>query len=243
MAIGTPVSLGTNTSSTGAAFNISTGATTPSGALLICVMHYWDTTRPSDSSWTVSGGGLTWQQDAHLTDNDGTDDAVGTVWWSAPAPSGLASATSITITPTNVTGANAELLYCDGLETAAARTDSGSAHTNDETNTGTWTTGAGTLAASSALLVAGAMVDAAGASTIGATAPATELAEVNDATHGWRSSTNYLIASSSGSKTIDGTRSGGDFGCHAGWIAYIEPAGPPPPAPDIYVVSAAARLP
>lgn len=244
MAIGTPVSLGTNTSATGAAFNVTTGATTPSGALLVCVMHYWDTTRPSDSTWTVSGGGLTWQEDAHLKDNDGTDDAVGTVWWSAPAPSGLASATAITVTPTNVTGANAELCYVEGVELSAARTDAGSAHTNDETNAATWSTGAGTLAATSAALFAGAMIDASGASTIATDAPATELAEVNDATHGWRTSLSYLIASSSGSKTITGTRSGGDFGCHAGWIAYVEAAaGPPPSAPDLYVVSAAARMP
>lgn len=95
MAIGTPVSLGT-TADAGATdpYTLSTTATTPSGALIVLGTLTGQT--GASPTYSVNGGGLTWTEDKQQT---GTSGSVGWTYslWSAPAPSGLASSTTINL--------------------------------------------------------------------------------------------------------------------------------------------------
>ena len=94
MALGTPVTLGQTASATDAnSYSHSTSASASSGSLVVlCAM--W-ASASSAQTITVSGGSLTWTADKAQTGVKGSNN-FGCSIWSAPAPSGLASSTSLT---------------------------------------------------------------------------------------------------------------------------------------------------
>jgi hypothetical protein len=93
MAIGTPVSLGTTADAAASdPYTLSTTAVVPSGALVVMCVFTGNSTTPPTA--TVTGGGLTWTEDKQQTGTNGTARFLYSIW-SAPAPDGLASATTL----------------------------------------------------------------------------------------------------------------------------------------------------
>lgn len=220
MAIGTPVCIGTKNNSEANVNDIVTGAAVPSGALVILTVILYD--GGSSSISLNSTGGLTWTADAEMSVGSGYRLYI----FSAPAPSGLASSTTISVFQSDPYGVNMTLLYVEGVDTSGSRVDTNTT-LNDDANSDIWSTGSATTTNADTILIAPAMGDG-GTSAMATDSPATELSgsEQYDATNEWRSSVSYRIVSSTGTYTLSGTFTGiADWGGPAAWIAYKAASG------------------
>jgi hypothetical protein len=221
VAIGTPTSLGTPTTGTGLTLNLVTNTVAPSGALIIAV-GFWG--HSSDKTGTMSGGGLTWTTDHTNTYVFGYTFRVGI--FSAPAPSGLASSSTLTLTINAAhDGTMLSAFYCTGLDQSGTRED---ISTGTGAATAAWSSGSATTTNANDLIIGGSLIDSATTST--ATGSATELADWQLAGNSWSATSAYRIESSTGSKSLTGTW-GAAANHVAAFAAYKEAAGAGATAP------------
>lgn len=215
MAIGTPTSLGYAAATTaGPAYTHSTSAIVPSGALVIVVAS-WVHNGAVPPTSTITGGGLTWTKDF---ENGGTGGAAwGFAVHSAPAPSGLASATTLTLTLSDGSNylANISVLYVTGLDVSGSRVDVTDGQFRSSTTT-TWDTTAQATANANDLLIGGAYNDT--NSTSVPLDSANELFDFNDT--GGNHTTTWKIVAATGLQSLAGTWSGTAGVDISGFVAY-----------------------
>ena len=243
MAIGTPVSLGT-TADAGATdpYTLSTTAVVPAGALVVlCVATGNDTTPPT---FTVDGGGLTWTEDKAQAGSAGTPQWRYAVW-SAPAPAGLASSTTLNLDIGTGSGTTYSGLmvafYIEGVSLESDRVNmSDSAF--DTAPDGTWDSTASATTLDNTILIGLGFHDAAGTVTSTATGSATELHDI-ESTDNIAITTTYRIVSAASSYGATGTWSGGVATDGAIVVAYKSSEYDGPGDPDrAIIVTTSARL-
>lgn len=216
MAIGTPTSLGTpSTAGAGTSDAFTTSVTAPSDSLII-VVGTWG--HSSDRTGTLSGGGLTWTTDHTNLHSFGYTFRIGI--FSAPAPSGLASGSTLTLTASLACdGFTMTACYVEGMDLSGTREDisagTGAAGTG-------WNTGSASTSNADDLIIGGSMLD--GLQTSTATGSATELFDFQFAGNAWSATTTYKIVSSAGSQSLTGTWTGSATHIEA-FAAYKSAAG------------------
>jgi hypothetical protein len=216
MPIGTPVTLGHTGALAGGsgAWTVSTSATVSSGGTLLVAVGWYG---PSVTV-TVSGGGLTWTLDKQY--NSASDSGIRIALYSAPAPSGLASATTITATPSgSVNNKLMAVAYTTGLATSSVvdGTPSGG-----QGVTAAWSSGSISTTVAADLILSASWHD--GVSTNTASGGTTELDDFQNTNEAVSMTTGYQITSSTGSYT--GTGTWGAAGTYvAVAVAYKSPGG------------------
>lgn len=205
MAIGTPVGLGqtNNLGGDATAITQNTSGTVPAGGRIFASVMY---TAAAARTFTVSGGGLSWREDGII---QGSEGAVfsGTAIWSAYCPSGLASGTTITMTPSGVMDYSKflQVYYCTGIAAggaAAVDVTIGQWRAIPNTN---WSTTAATLTVPNALIIAAAMGDDPAAVTSTATAPSVEIYDVNNVNQIYLTSTYEIVSEPPAAQSATGT--------------------------------------
>lgn len=197
MAIGTPTSLGTPAvSAIGGPYTFTTSVTAPSNSLIIVLASWGNTT---DRTGTLTGGSLTWQTDQSNVFTSGYNYRFGI--FSAPAVSGLASSTVLTLTASGVTdGVQFAACYCTGLDLTASRKD---VSNGAGASSVSWNSGSATSLNANDLVIGGSFIDSARTST-----PAgglTELFDFQNAGNAWSETVAYQIVAATGSQSVSGT--------------------------------------
>lgn len=208
---------------------VVTNATVPSGAgaYVLVIIMWWTAAQPAFTS--VSGGGLTWTTSANPVNGN-----MGMIIATAPAPSGLASGTSLTVTFAGNTVSNVlqvDCLYITGVGSVIGGS-SGTAGSG-----ATWTGGALSLNAND-IIVGGGFEDGSAAGTAGTTAtPDAGYTEASD----WLSTLNtekyevvYQVAGAGGSYTPGGTFTGGNGTVSVGGAVGFVDAGGGPVTPGVH---------
>jgi hypothetical protein len=176
----------------------TTGSAVASGARIVLVVSWWDNTTTLSS---VAGGGLTWT--IHAQGKSPTT-SMHVAIVSAPAPSGLASSTTITAT---MSDANSFIRHIGGgsftgIDTSTPVDVAGSATETKPTST-SWTTSSESIAAGS-LLVGCAYTENTN-STSTPTSPAVEMIDRVITSAPSSLTAAYRIESSAGSYAVAGT--------------------------------------
>lgn len=206
MPIGTPTTMGnTGALAAGSPTTLSTTAAAPSGSIIIVFVQWYG----AGITTTVTIPGLSVTQDLL---GDGTADTARHCGvFSAQAPAGLASST--TITATHSASANNRMLcalYVTGIATSSPVDATGVGH-----GTGTAVTSSATTNVAGDLLFTGVAVD--GAVTFTATGGATEVHDFQNSSAVTSIATEYEIAGAAGAETGTGTLSS----TPAEWIAAL----------------------
>ncbi len=209
MAIGTPTSLGT-TADAGATdpYTLSTTAVTPSGALIVLATLTGLT--GGALTYSVNGGGLTWTEDAT---NGGA--SGGSFWkysiWSAPAPAGLASSTTINLDIGTGSGSTFSGLmsafYITGVSVLSDRANMTDSSYTTGSGVNTWDSTASSTTLANTILIGLGFSDNAGANSSTATGSATEI-------HDFASSDNINLTSTY--RIVSAT---GSYGATGNWLA------------------------
>jgi hypothetical protein len=193
VAVAAVSALGQGNSSGVGTTTLTTGATVTAGHHLILVAGRFNST---NSTMSVSGGGLTWTEDVTLVSG-----SYRISIFRAPAPSGLASGTTLTVTHTG--GGTADCIIAahsySGIDTAGTVIATGS-HADSATTA--W--GSGAVASTSGnALIGGSFSDGAAVSST-PTSPGVERYDINI---GAQSECLELVdkVSVAGSDSIDGT--------------------------------------
>ncbi len=203
----TATSLGAGKDQT-APFTATIPTDIPPGALVVIIVGLVKTTAAAVTV-VVSGGSLIWQQDkmqAASANADGFEIQLG--MYSAPAPSGVASGTTITVT---VSGGTADFgvfiggLYLQGADLGSSRVDVTAGQVRDVgVADASWSSTAASTTNSDDGLVGAAWSD----DTATASAPGGGFAEVFDAhevTNDWTLTSTFLEVVATGSYTATGT--------------------------------------
>lgn len=214
MAIGTPTGLGTAVALNDATPAITTSGVVPSGALVI-VTFGWGSIGAANTLNSVAGGSLSWAIDHAQA-------FAGAIPWgyaiaSAQAPSGLASATTITGTLSGSFpyATLIAAMYCTGL---ASSTPKDISDGNGASATA-WDTTATTTTVADTLVIGGCLHD--GTTTNTATGGATELYDFQeDTTNAWTACVEYKILSATASTSLTGTWAAGANNYVAAFVAY-----------------------
>jgi hypothetical protein len=216
-AIGTPTSLGTPVASavTATTRTFTTGVTAPSNSLIVALCTWGASTAVTG---TFSGGGLTWATDQTNSLNFGFVFSIGI--FSAPAVSGLASSTVLTLTGASGIDANISVCYVTGMDLTGTRKD---ASNGQGATTDSWDSGSATTTNADDLLIGGSMVETLATST--PTVPQVELFDWQNSGDGWSSTVAYQIVAATGSQKVSGTWSVAGHSEVAGFVAYKAAAG------------------
>lgn len=192
-AIGTPVALGTSSTTVA----ITTNVTIAAGALIIVTAGC---DPPALSVDSCSGGGLTWTKDVGAKQSQASAETAAI--FSAPAPSGLASGTTITVTLQAASSSRwIGGISVLGADTSASRID-GTPPASHEGSTTAWSSTSYTVAAGT-IIVAATTYDINQAGT--ATSPAVLIFTVPEATGGNEFLAAYQIVSAGGATVLAGT--------------------------------------
>jgi hypothetical protein len=202
MAIGTPTSLGTPVASavTATTRTFTTSVAAPSNSLIVAVCTWG---AGSAVAGTFSGGGLTWSTDQTNSFNFGFVFSIGI--FSAPAPSGLASGSVLTLTGAAGIDANISVCYVTGMDLSGTRKD---VSHGQGASTANWDSGAATTTNADDLLIGGSLIDGSATATAMTSTPAageTELFDWINSGDDWASTVAYQIVSATGSQSISGT--------------------------------------
>lgn len=193
MAIALDANLGSNSTDSASPLTVSTGSAVATGAkIFVCVSWF-----NSSTSMTVSGGSLSWSS-LKQTDNGNDHFAI----WSADAPAGLASATSISALQTFATRGGI-LMNCTSFTGLATGTASDT--TNQATSTGaSWSSGSATNTSPDALFIGGAGNETV-TSTSSTPTAGSELADVWNTLAQQGFAVGYTIAATSAARAITGS--------------------------------------
>jgi len=221
VAIGTPVEIGTfTTDGNFSPYTLTTTGTVPSGSRIFVVVNWIQNV--TVGTITVSGGGLSWEQD-HLQVEDQGGNQKACTFWSADCPSGLASSTNISIALTvggagNRWGIGAAAFHCSGIA-AASRTDGSTDQIMG--NLTAWDAEALTTTNANDLLLAAAVGDGVDTGGSSIDSPWVELADWFDSANQWAHILGYRIVSSTSTYGAGGDwPSSSDFGALAVLAAY-----------------------
>lgn len=205
----TATSLGTGLDKT-SPFTMNTSADVPSGALVVCCIGFIKTGSGAVTLSVSDGVGLTWTQDKYTNaDVASSTFNIGIAVFSAPAPSGLASGTTVTV---GVAGGTADLgvylgmMYLTGVDTGASRVDVTAGQVRDVgVATSTWSsTSASTTNANDGLVGAAWADDTSTSSTPGGSF--SEVFDVHDVTGlDWSLTGVFSEVLSTGSYSATGT--------------------------------------
>lgn len=210
MAIALNTNLGANSNSSGSTVTLSTAGAVASGATVFLLVSWWNDV---NSAATASGGGLTWTKDTQTDNGSGDRFAI----FSAPAPAGLASATTLTITFGTADGGHliggVSFTGVGSIDTTGGTTGSGTG----------WSSGTATNAVDGALALGGAGGEE-GASTTSVAVIGTELHDrwQSGALQGF--ATGFQVVSGTGSRSITGTFSRSST-ANTGALAIYSPSG------------------
>jgi hypothetical protein len=198
---------------TATSLSTNTTAAAASGSKIIAVVSWYHATATA----SLSGGSLTWHQD--ITTNMTVDTSMRVAIFSADAPSGLSSGT--TLTATFSAGSDGKALAAMSFTGVATGISYDGTSTNPATTAPAWDSGAISTANANDLIVGFGAQQGIGNSTA---TPNTNYTEAHDwtdagANEGWESV--YRIVSSTASYTAGGTFSnGGNAGVGGVSVAY-----------------------
>ncbi len=176
---------------------------------------------------TLSGGGLTWVSDKAQTGSI-TGAFHGITVFSAPAPDGLASSTTLTATfsASNSWGCTILACYAEGLATSSVVDGTPPGQFRDGPGTTSWSSTSQTTTNNDDLLIGAALGDGGAPLTSTATGSATELIEARDATNEWTSTLTYRIVAATGTYDATGTWSSipvyADIACMVAYKAAVD---------------------
>ena len=216
---------GTGSGSASTTYTHDITAAVPAGDLVVVAVAWTNASGVLTPS--CSGGSLTWTTDFLL--NDTEDGAGGTpsgiAFFSAPAPSGLSSATTITITfdASASWGCNIESAYLAGADTGASRVDgTPTGQFRATAGTGAWSSGSMTTSNADDGLIGVVWGDGANSASNTAGTNWTDLDEGYLAGNQWPFVMTFRAVSSAGSYDASGTLDDGEpvFGDGAAIIAY-----------------------
>jgi hypothetical protein len=199
VSIGTPTSIGQGgTASSGASVAFNTTAIVAAGNLIVVDVGYYGAAITA----TMSGGGLTWTQDKNQ--QGAADTNYHQAKFSAPAPAGLASATTLTCTFSG-SASNPMIAgtQCSGLA-SSSRVDTTSGQNTTGTSTA-WAAGSVTTGNANDLIMGACAID--GTRTSTATTPSLEIHDFQNAGAATTLTTAYRIESATGTYSIAGTLS------------------------------------
>lgn len=175
----------------------TTGAVPSGGHIIVGAVWYAD---GNAATGTISGGGLTWTTDHYATPDGDVNFSLGL--FSAPAPSGLASSTVLTLTLTGLSyGVNLGGIYATGIATSSWEDVSSAA---DHTATSTWGSALTTTNADDLLIGLG-YAEAETSSTANTGASYAEAFDFSHATTGNTLTMVYRIVSAASTYTPGGT--------------------------------------
>jgi hypothetical protein len=212
----TAVSLGA-TYDGSSAYTHNIAAAVPAGALVVCVVAFTKTGTAINP--TVSGGGLTWTKDAQFSATGGGFCGEIAVF-SAPAPAGLASGTTLTAAGTVDFGMFIGAVYLEGVDTGASRvsgTPPGQVIIGPAS--AAWASGAESVPDASCGLIGFAYGDTDPASSSPAATWA-ELFDVHTATVEWDITAIFKEITVSGSNNAQGTWASTPAAYAAAMVAY-----------------------
>jgi hypothetical protein len=199
MAIALDQPLGQNLATTGTTVTVTTTATAAAGSKIFAYFSWWNS---GSATLTVAGGGLTWSSRVQVNGGGGDRYAI----WSADAPAGLASGSTITARPgPAAAGSSSTVVSYTGLATGTAADA-----TNTATGTGaSWSSGSATNLSADALFIGGS-----GNETTSTTSTPTAGTEITGSdqyslTAQQGAVAGYTIAATVASQAITGTWVGG----------------------------------
>jgi hypothetical protein len=208
---------------------MNTSGVVPSDGLVVCLVVY-EKTGAGALATTVSGGGLTWAVDRETTSVLFTTFNIGISVHSAPAPVGLATATTITAAFTGGTpdiGVQMGMLYLAGADTGASRVDTTAANVRESPANANWTSGSSsTTNANDGIVGFGFSDNTATSSTPGGSAA--EVFDAHDGGTGWTVTATFREVFVTGSNSGSGTWNGTPDADIAAMVAYK--ASPPTPS-------------
>lgn len=198
MPIGTPTTIGTNTTTAGSSGTLTTTAVVPSGALIVLGVGWGNTVARTLSS--VTGGSLTWAIDHQQPFSGAIEWGYAVV--SAQAPAGLASGTVLTAT---MSGAELGLLMCGSYTTGLVTSSPGvvDVHDGQGGSSDAWDTSATSTTQADTLVIGGSFRN--GLNTNTPSGGASELHDFQYATESWAQCTEYKILSATASTSLTGT--------------------------------------
>lgn len=182
---------------------VVTTAAVPAGALVVVMAAWTDGTGILPTGVSDNGAGLTYTQ-GQYDFSSAFDGAQGTATYTAPAPSGLASGTTITfsVSPNPGWGLNVHVVYLTGVDTSASPVRSSGTDFEGGGLTA-WFTPSGAATAGDAILAIGWGDGGASGSTPGS--GLTELSEMFDTGNNWVSTVVYQEAPSTTTFSASGT--------------------------------------
>lgn len=199
MAIGTPTSIGTATGGT-SPVALSTTVAVPAGAL-IHLVACWGFA--SDVVGTASGSSLTWGVGGAGAADQTTLFTSGYAYrlgiFSAPAPAGLASSSSLQIAAPGSDGVLISGSYTTGLDTSSGRLDTGA---GAGAATQAWNTGSASNTTPDCLIIGGSFLDALSSSTVAN--PPFEIHDFQFAANAWTLTSAYKIVAAAASQNLAG---------------------------------------
>jgi hypothetical protein len=207
--------LGQNLATSGTTVTVTTTAAAAAGSKIFACFSWWNS---GVATLTVAGGGLTWSSRVQVNGGGGDRYAI----WSADAPAGLASGS--TITSTIGVGGGGQFLNVVSYTGLATGTTADA--TNTATGTGaSWSSGSATNISADALFIGGAGVEATTSTTSTPTA-GTEIAgsDVYSATAQQGTAAGYTIAATVAARAITGTWVGGTSTANTGAIVVFPAA-------------------
>lgn len=212
MAVTLDAALGSNSSNGLTSVTVTTGAAAASGSRLFAFVSWFAS---GGAVMTVSGGGLTWSSAVQA--NNGSDRfAV----WTASAPAGLASSSTITATigSSGPGGLLVSVASFAGVGTADTTMQS------TGTTGASWTSGAIANSVAGALFAGGAGNETA-ASTTSTPSNGAEIHDLWNTSAGQGMASGWLAAAGTASQAITGTWVGGSSTANTGALAIYSASG------------------
>lgn len=203
MPIGTPATLGAVATATNnqATYTLTTTATVPAGGRVIVGVG-WAASGAAGTIASVTAGAL-----SLVEDDSRVSGIYGVGLWSAAAPSGLASGSTITVDPSASTcfGFNINAAYVEGVATSSYEDASnGAVRVGSANTTAAWASG--TLnSTGEAVGFAMAFADGSNSSGSSVDGNSTELSDVFNATDAWGSVLYYRKRADAGAVAVGGT--------------------------------------
>lgn len=197
MAIGTPVSLGVNSTQNGSGttFTLNASSTASGKGRIVAAFAYTGNVTAN----SLTGGGLTWTVDVnpHAASNSLAIVSAGT-------SAGWAGGNIVLTFSASANIGSAAAMFLPGAENASSGFLDGTAV--GSTGTGTaWSAGSVTLGAATSIVVAAVFGDTTGANVNAPTAPSTEVHDDFNSGFGIGLATEYRLPGSSGSYNLAGT--------------------------------------
>ena len=184
--------------------DVVTTVAVPSGSVVVVAAMWTDNVGVTPVG--VTGGSLTFAQDLYQAQS-GLDAAQGVAFYSAPAPSGLSSGVTLSLTfnQSLTWGCEIHAFYLQGADTSSSRFDAGAAAFTGASPGTAWSAGPVTTTNANDGLLAAIWSDGASGAQNTPSTGWTELTDDYDPVNSWEMAVQFKAVSSAGSQSGGGT--------------------------------------